>query len=425
MATLRESGAPPAESVQRRKFLTPFTALAEPNYRWLWSGQLAASVGRSMRSYLRLYLVYELTGSAVWLGIVQGSLALPFLFLTFWGGVLADRMDRRRLLVVTEIMLVVLWALVSTLIVAGLINEWWLAGAAVISGTVQSFSRPARQALVPNVVSRPNLANAVALESTAQSGGTLAGPAIGGVLASIAFIDIGGAFWVTTALQGYTVVSILMMQWQFQGEMPARRQSAGRSFLEGLGHMRSDVLILGLVMMGAAGSLFAGSYHSLLPVFAKDVLHVGRQELGLMVSTAGVGAITGGLFTASLSHVKRRGLLLAVGGLGYAATLFFFALSTHYALTIVLLLVVGTLSMTYNTINNTILQLIAPEAMRGRIMGARTFVFGLAPFGLIPLTALAQATSAPFAVGLGATLFAVALGVLLLRIPKLRTFTAS
>ncbi|HLC30056.1 MAG TPA: MFS transporter, partial [Dehalococcoidia bacterium] len=173
------SGTPPAVSPPSPlgRFVTPFAALTEPDYRWIWIGQLSASIGRSMRVFLRGYLVYELTGSAVWLGIVQGSLALPFLFLTFWGGVFADKFDRRRLLITTEIMLVFLWVIVSGLITAGLINEWWLAGGAIVSGTVQSFSRPARMALVPNVVSRQNLPNAVALESMAQSGGTLVGPA--------------------------------------------------------------------------------------------------------------------------------------------------------------------------------------------------------------------------------------------------------
>ena len=378
-----------------------------------------------MRSYLRLYLVYELTGSAIWLGIVQGSLALPFLFLTFWGGVLADRMDRRKLLIVTEVLLFFLWAGVSSFIIAGMINEWWLAIAAVASGTVQSFSRPARQALVPNVVSRQNLANAIALELTAQSGGAQIGPSMGGILAAITFIDIGGAFLVTTLLQGYTALSLLFIEWKSQGEMAARRQSAGRNFIDGLTYMRSDALLMGLVMMGAAGSLFAGSYHSLLPVFAKDVLHVGRQELGLLVSTAGLGAITGGLFTASLSHVKRRGLLLAIGGLGYAVGLLAFSQSTNFFFTMGLLLFIGSLNMLYTTVNNTILQLVAPEEMRGRIMGTRTFVFGLAPFGLVPMTALAEATSASIAVGLGAALFAVALVLLLLMIPKLRSFSST
>src|SRR3972149_8614015 len=112
------SGTPPAVTPASPlgRFVRPFAALTEPNYRWIWIGQLSASIGRSMRSYLRLFLVYELTGSAVWLGIEQGSLALPFLFLTFWGGVFADKFDRRRLLVATEIMLVFLWVIVSGLI---------------------------------------------------------------------------------------------------------------------------------------------------------------------------------------------------------------------------------------------------------------------------------------------------------------------
>ncbi|HLC30966.1 MAG TPA: MFS transporter, partial [Dehalococcoidia bacterium] len=234
-----------------------------------------------------------------------------------------------------------------------------------------------------------------------------------------------GAFWVTTFLQAITVLSLFTIRWDFQGEMPAARQSAGRTFVEGLRYMKGDVLILGLVMMGAAGSLFAGSYHSLLPVFAKDVLHVDRQALGFMVSAAGAGALTGGILVAGLSHIKQRGLVLTVAGLGYACLLFIFSQSSSYMFSVLLLLLVGTLNMAYNTNNTTILQLIAPEAMRGRIMGTRTFVFGLAPFGLIPMTALAEITSAPFAVGVGAVLFAVALVFLLLRIPKLRSYSGA
>ena len=425
MATVQEPQEAAPQISRFRRFIRPFSALEEPSYRWLWTGQLATSVGRSMRSYLRLYLVYELTGSAVWLGIVQGSLALPFLFFTFWGGVLADRMDRRKVLVVTETLLFFLWVGVSILIVTGKISEWWLALAAVVSGTVQSFSQPARQALVPSVVSRQNLPNAIALESTAQSGGTLLGPSIGGVLAAISFIDIGGAFWVTAMLQGYAVLTLFFMSWRFEGEMPARRQSAGRSFIEGLSYVRRDTIIFGLVMMGASGSLFAGSYHSMLPIFAKDVFHVGRQELGFLVSTVGLGAITGGLVTASLSHIRHRGILLGIGGLGYATCLFVFSQTDSYLFALPILLVTGTLSLLYTTNNNTILQLIAPEEMRGRVVATRAFVFGLAPFGQIPMTALAQVTSAPFAVGVGATLFACALVILLLRIPKIRSFSTT
>ena len=400
------SGTPPAVTPASPlgRFVRPFAALTEPNYRWIWIGQLSASIGRSMRSYLRLFLVYELTGSAVWLGIVQGSLALPFLFLTFWGGVFADKFDRRRLLVTTEIMLVFLWAIVSTFIVTGLINEWWLAGAAILSGTVQSFSRPARMALVPNVVSRQNLPNAVALEAMAQSGGTLVGPAIGGVLAAIAFIDIGGAFWVTTFLQAITVLSLFTIRWDFQGEMPAARQSAGRTFVEGLRYMKGDVLILGLVMMGAAGSLFAGSYHSLLPVFAKRVWDVGEVGFSGMQAAGGVGGLIGAFLVANLDRYPKKGRLLVGGGLAFGGLLVGFAISPTFALALFVLAVIGFASMLFMTVNNTAIQLVIPDEVRGRVMSVMMMTFGLMPLGAVPASVAAESLGVRSVVAVGGIL---------------------
>ncbi|MSQ14659.1 MAG: MFS transporter [Dehalococcoidia bacterium] len=398
-----------------------FSALSEANYRLLWLSQASSSIGRSMRVFIRGYFVYQITNSTVWLGAVNASLAFPMLFLPFVGGVLADRMDRKKLLVITESALVLLWIVVSIAILAGLPKiEWVLVVSSLISGTVQSFGRPAHQVVIPNVVSKENLMNAIALDTTIQRGATVLAPTLGGLL--LVIISPGAGFLVTAALQGVAVICLLLMKWSSEGPIQTRQSTFG-SLLEGFHYMRKDMIILGVVAMGASSSLFAGAYGSFLPAFAKDTLHVGSQGLGLLLTAGGVGAVTGGLVMASIGGFKHKGALQLAAGMSYAVLLLMLAQSTSFSLSLVLMGLVSVMTVSFGTVNDTILQLIAPDQLRGRIMGVRLVIHGLAPFGLLPMGILAQAFGVPFAVTLGAALYATAIVLVALIIPQLRNYT--
>lgn len=397
-----------------------FNALSEPNYRLLWLGTLTTQVGRSMRVFIRGYLVYEITGSAVWLGAVSAALAFPQLFLPFAGGVLADRMDRRRLLITTESLLVVLWFVTSMVIVARMpYLEWYLAFAAVLSGTIQSFGRPARQALIPNVVSSQNLMNAIALDATVQRLSTIIAPTLGGLV--VAVIGAGGGFFVTTALQFMTVFLLFMMNWEKQVPMQTR-QTPLNSLMEGFDYVRRDAVIVGIVAVGAAAALFGAGYGAFMPKFAKDVLNVGPQGLGLLLTANGIGGVVGGLVMASMGNFKHKGALQLAAGLSKSVFLIMFAQSRWFPLCFILLMPVSLTTLAFQTVNDTILQLVAPEHLRGRILATRFFLHGLAAFGLLPLGLIAEAYGVPFSITLGATLFAIALVLVSLFLPAVRRY---
>ena len=184
--------------------------------------------------------------------------------------------------------------------------------------------------------------------------------------------------------------------------------------------MRSDLAVLGLIGMASASTLFVSPYSAMMPVFARDVLNVGSSGLGALMSVTAAGSLTGALLVAALGNFRRKTLLQTISALVQAVMLVTFAYSTNFTFSLVTLAAVGFLSMLFQTINNTLLQLIAPESFRGRIMSARIVVMGLMPVGMIPMGALAEAMGAPFTVALGGMLFGVSVLLLMLSIPRLR-----
>ena len=398
--------------------LETFSALSEPNYRLLWLGTMTTQIGRSMRVFIRGYLVYQVTGSVVWLGAVNAALAFPQLFLPFIGGVMADRMDRRRLLITTETLLTVLWFATSAVLDMPYV-EWYLAIAAVFSGIVQSFGRPARQALLPNVVSQKNLMNAIALDATVQRMSTIIAPTIGGFV--VAAVGAQTGFFITAFLQLLTVVFLFLMNWEKQAPMQVR-QSAVKDLLEGFDYVRKDALIMGVVAVGATAALFGAGYGSFMPAIAKDILQVGPKGLGLLLTANGIGGVVGGLVMASSGNFRHKGALQLVAGLSKSLLLLVFAQSRWFPLSFFLLIPVSMTVLAFQTVNDTILQLVAPERLRGRILSMRQFLQGLSPFGALPLGIIAQALGIPFAITLGATLFAVSLILVSLFLPAVRRY---
>lgn len=394
-----------------------FDSFRHRNFTLLTIGRITSNSGRAMRILFRGWLVLQITDSPLWLGIISGALAIPMLFVPFIGGVVADRMDRRKLLLITESLLVALWVVVSVLVTMGMITEWHLLFTAIVSGAVQSFGRPAHQAVVPNVVSKEHFMNAISLDSAGLSASNILGPALAGMLVSV--IGVGGGFWLTSFLQFITVITLIMMKWDMK--IPATsKQSFSQNFVEGIRFMRSDVVILALIGMASASTLFVSPYSAMMPVFARDVLNVGSSGLGILMSVTAVGSLTGALCVAMLGNFRRKGLLQVGAAFIQAGMLFTFAYSTNFSFSLVTLAGVGFLSMVFQTINNTLLQLVAPEHFRGRIMSARIVVMGLMPVGMIPMGALAEAMGAPFTVALGGILFGLSVLAIVLTVPRLR-----
>ena len=207
-----------------------FDSFKHRNFTLLTIGRLTSNSGRAMRILFRGWLVLQITDSPLWLGIISGALAIPMLFVPFIGGVVADRMDRRKLLLITESSLVVLWVAVSILVSLGMITEWHLLATSIISGAVQSFGRPAHQAVVPNVVSKEHFMNAISLDSAGLSAANIMGPALAGML--VAYIGVAGGFWLTSFLQFITVITLFAMRWNMAIPPPPGRASPRTSSKE-------------------------------------------------------------------------------------------------------------------------------------------------------------------------------------------------
>lgn len=400
----------------------PMEAFQFYNFRWLWSGRFTSNIARSMRVFLRAIMVYEMTNSALWLAAVNASIALLMLFVPFIGGILADRIDRRQLVLWTEALLGVLWTAVAALIISERIEAWHFIISSLISGIVQSIGRPGHQTMVASVVDRDALPNAVALDSTAQSAPGILAPSIGGAL--MVLINAGWAFSVTAILQWYTVLSLVMLHWEAGTglDSTARRRTAGGDLVEGFRFIWEEKVLLGLITVGVCGSVLGGAYGFLLPVF-QGILGTDKVGLSMLYTATSIGGLAGTLVAAGLSRFRRMGWLLLVTSVGYASFVVAFANSRVLLLSIVTLFASATMNTLFVTVTNSMFQLSAPDHLRGRIMAVRTFIHGLSPIGLSITGMAAELWGAQTGVMVGGSLYGVAALVVYIMSPDLRNFT--
>ena len=404
-----------------------FGAFEHRNFRLLWVGRFSSNMGRTLRVFLRGWMVWQLTDSTLLMGVVISSLSWPMLFMPFLGGIVADRMDRRRLLIITETLLVVLWAAVSLLLTLGLIQWWHFIVSSVISGVIQSFGRPGHLAMVADVVDKRRLPSAVALDATAQTWPGVTGPALGVIL--IPFIGLAGGFWLTTFTQIITVVTILKLDWTVKDRSADERQGAGSGFLEGFRHVRGEPVLLGLVTLGVCSALFAQSYNFLLPVFADDILGLGGetrgiQGLGVLMTGSAIGASVGSAVALALSNFQRRGLLLLGAVVLFSLLIMAFSRSELFWLSFIILFSMRIMGAVTQTINMTVMQLLAPDHLRARVMSFRVFMIGLSPMGVLIMGTLAEPTllGVQNAVLLGGAVYGVVTLTLFASTPALRGF---
>ena len=406
--------------------LRMLVAFEHRNFRLLWTGRFSSNMGRMMRVFLRAWVVWQLTDSPLLMGVVISSLSWPMLFMPFIGGIVADKIDRKQLLIVTETLLVILWTIVSVLLTLDLIQWWHFIVSSVCSGVIQSFGRPGHLAMVADVVDRKTLPNAVALDSAAQTWPGVAGPALGALL--IPFVGVAGGFWFTTFLQLVTVVTIFLLDWQ-NTDKSQSDQSTRSSFVEGFRHIRGEPTLLGLVALGMTSALFAQSYSFLLPAFADEILHLGdgtrgAQGLGVLMTGAAVGGAIGSLTAVSLSNFKKRGALLFFAVICFSLLVMAFSRSEVFVISFGILFFMRVMGMITQTTNITAMQLLAPDHLRGRVMSLRVFTMGLSPIGVMFMGALSEPSVLGIqnAVMLGGIVYAFVGVILFGFMPSLRKF---
>jgi MFS family permease len=384
-----------------------------PNYRLYWFGALGSNIGTWVQMVAQGWLVYQLTGSALYLGAVGFASSIPTLFLSLFGGVLADRFERRRLMIFTQTGSMILAFVLAYLTVTGVVAVWHVATIAFLNGVVNSLNAPVRQTIISDLVTKEDLSNAIAVNSAQFQTSRMLGPAIAGVL--IAAFGAGWCFLINGLSFLIVIGALLAMK---LAPLPPRqhRSSLLGNVMGGIRYVRGEPVIMMLVGLAAIPSLFAMPYQAMMPAFASAVLGVGADGLGLLMSASGLGALVGALGVASLPKRTPRGRLMVLALLTLGVTLAAFAGSRTLGVASVMLVGVGISSMAYNALNQTYLQTLASDEMRGRVMSLLTLTtFGFQPFGQLEMGSVAELAGPSTAVGLGGLVCACLAVVTLVR----------
>ena len=396
-----------------------FDSLKEPSYRWLWLGMLGSFAGMQMQMLARGWLVVDkLDGSALDLGIVTSSNGVPLLVLSLFGGVISDRFPKRNLLIITQSCNGLIALMVALLIITDRVQIWHMIVAAILTGTVFAFNMPGRQSLIPELVSKDKLSNAVALNSAGMNLNRIIAPGIAGIL--VAVIGLCGVYFMIVACYAFAAFTMILVR-PTRPTTPPRTTSMLQDLKAGLHYARNDPRISSLLLLALVPLLFAHPYQALLPVFAKSVLGVESDGLGFLMGAVGVGAVSGTLVLASLSGSRNKGLKMIALLVVFGLALVLFARSGSFYLSLPALFLVGVGSMGYNALNHTLLLTTSTPEMRGRVTSIYMMSFGIMPLGVFPMTAAADAIGPPNALTIGgAALVLVTLLVVLWR-PQIRS----
>jgi MFS family permease len=394
------------------------SALGHRNYRLYWFGQFVSLTGTWMQSTAQQWLVYRLTGSPLKLGAVAFVSYLPVMFLSLFAGVVMDRVDKRRALVVIQIGMMSLAFALAALTHTGAVQYWHVLVLAALLGLANTFDMPARQAFTIEMVGREDLMNAIALNSSMFNGARLVGPAVAGLI--VARVGEAAAFTLNGLSFVAVIAGLLLMRLP-----PFTPHSGGLRPLadlrEGLSFIARNRAVLSLVLIAAVPSIFGFPYTALIPVMAGKVLGLGADGFGVLVSSMGAGALAGAVSLALLGNFRRKGLLLTAATFAFAGALAGFALSRSVALAVAALAFAGWGMITHLATTNTLLQLQVPDALRGRVMSAYLWaVVGMAPLGSLILGSLAEAWGAPGALLCGAAVCALSAAVVLAALPQIR-----
>jgi len=395
-----------------------FRALAHRNYRLFFFGQLVSLTGTWMQSVAQSWLAYRLTGSAALLGIVGFAGQIPAFLLSPLGGLVADRRDRRRVLLVTQATSMALAFLLAGLTLAGRIGVLGLVAIATGLGVVNAFDIPARQSFVVEMVGRDDLVNAIALNSSVFNGARTIGPAVAGIL--VAKIGEGWCFFANGTSFLAVLVALLAMRLPGRAAVARPRGSAVAELAEGLRFVAGNRPVRALLLLLGLVSLTGMPFAVLMPVFAEKILGGGARGLGILLGASGIGALAGAMSLAGRDGVRGLGSWVAAGAIGLGGALVAFSLSRSFWLSAALLVPVGFSMMLEMASSNTLLQSMVPDALRGRVMAAYAMMFmGMAPIGALAAGLLAEAIGAPRTVALGGAaclagglLFAARLGTL-------------
>jgi len=394
-----------------------FTSLqGNPNFRNLFVGNVGFFFGMNMMIILRGWLVEDKWHNASYLGFIMGAVAIPMLVLSPIAGVITDRVDRRKLLLVAQGWLVLVNAFVAVLIITDVIAFWHLLIVSAATGAAFAFNMPGRQALVATLVPREKLMNATALTTATMNLSRIIGPLIGALL--IVPIGIGGAYIIATLFYASAMIATIMLP-----PMPSQRETEFtffEDFVGGFSYIKNHNMLLTLMLFATIPMIFAMPYMTLLPVFANRVWDVGETGFGLLQAASGVGGLIGAMFIANMDSYPKKTRLLLGGAFAFGGFLVLFAISPYFWLGLIMIACIGFGSMIVMTVNNTSIQLVIPDEVRGRVMSVMMMTFGLMPLGAVPAGVAAQNIGAQPVAAMGGVLCIVAVLGIALSMPAFR-----
>ena len=382
-----------------------FRALSHPNYRRFWISAFISNVGTWMQAVAQGWLVLHLTNSPFWLGLDAFMATLPGFFLTLAGGVFADLVDRRRLLIYTQVVAGVAALVLAILVHTDTVSVWMVLALSFVTGCCMSLAGPSYQAITIDLVGREDLANAVALNSSQFQLSRVIGPLLAGL--GFKFFGLAGCFYANSL----SFLAVIIGFWKLRLDDTREkiythsvkdRKAFWQDLLAGFVYVRRRPRVFSLLLLSAVISLFGTPYLTFIPVFARDIFHLGETGLALMMGAAGAGAFLGALTLAYLGDFKRKGWSVLGGAIAFGAWLIAFALSTNLIFSLISLFGIGFAVVTSVAVTNTLLQKLVTDEMRGRVMSMFILSFiGTMPIGNLVGGVLSQRFGAPATLAAG------------------------
>ena len=403
-----------------------FRALRHRNFLLFWSGAFLSNTGTWMQAVAQGWLVLEMSNSPFWLGVDGFMATSPGLVLTLAGGVFADLVDRRKLLLYTQVVAGIAALVLGTLVVTGVVKVWMILCLSFVTGCCLAMAGPSYMALVFDLVGGKDLANAVALNSTQFQLARALGP----VFAAIGFklFGLAGCFFANGVSFVAVVIALAMVR--YDEHRPAKavtdrslkdRRAFVNDLVEGFRYVGNRPRVSMLLLISAATSLFGAPYLSMTPVYARDIFHLGASGLALLMGVAGAGALFGALFLAYLGDFRRKGWFVLGGDFAFAICLICFALSTNLTLSLIFLFLLGFAIVCSVAVTNTLLQKLVTDNMRGRVMSMFMLSFiGAMPIGNLIAGAASHRFGVPRTLAVGGVIIAIFVTVVTWRSPKLR-----
>lgn len=398
---------------RRTAFLS---VLAVRDFRIFSAGLLTTVLGRQILVVTQAWLVYDMTGSPLALGVVGGAHAVPGILVALFSGALADRFDPRRIILAAEAASALLLLVLATLVATGLVQVWHIIVVAFLTGITQAFDSPARRSIWAPMVPREKFLFAISVNSSIWNVTHIAAPALAGaIIASVGSlanddrVGAGAGFYV--AFAGFLTMVIAMRMVRVAPAQRSRGATVFHDIVDGFVFMRRNRVHLYLLALSLSAGYFGLSYIYLMPVFAEDYLRVGPGGYGALLSMAGIGGLVGMMGVASFGQYQDRPWLI-IGSLTLAgSTMVLFAVTTamvqSYVLAMAFMVVIGGSFAVFQVATSTAMNLLVPDEYRGRIMGFRGIMFSLAPLGSLQAGVIASVSNTPLAVGFAGAMLAV------------------